>query len=63
MTSSRRLFIDIETSSTTDLSKAGVYRYAESEDFQILLFAFSFDGDPVEVIDMKHFEALPDILI
>lgn len=63
MTSSRRLFIDIETSSTTDLSKAGVYRYAESEDFQILLFAFSFDGDPVEVIDMKHFEALPDFLI
>ncbi|WP_242790110.1 DNA polymerase [Allobaculum mucilyticum] len=63
MTSSRRLFIDIETSSTTDLSKAGVYRYAESEDFQILLFAFSFDGDPVEVIDMKHFEVLPDFLI
>lgn len=63
MTSSRRLFIDIETSSTTDLSKAGVYRYAESEDFQILLFAFSFDGGPVEVIDMKHFEALPDFLI
>lgn len=63
MTSSRRLFIDIETSSTTDLSKAGVYRYAESEDFQILLFAFSFDGDPVEVIDMKHFETLPDFLI
>lgn len=63
MTSSRRLFIDIETSSTTDLSKAGVYRYAESEDFQILLFAFSFDGDPVEVIDMKHFEAMPDFLI
>ena len=63
MTSSRRLFIDLETSSATDLSKAGVYRYAESEDFQILLFAFSFDGDPVEVIDMKHFEALPDFLI
>ena len=63
MTSSRRLFIDIETSSTTDLSKAGVYRYAESEDFQILLFAFSFDGDPVDVIDMKHYEALPDFLI
>lgn len=63
MTSSRRLFIDLETSSSTDLSKAGVYRYAESEDFQILLFAFSFDGDPVDVIDMKHFEALPDFLI
>ena len=63
MTSSRRLFIDLETSSATDLSKAGVYRYAESEDFQILLFAFSFDGDPVEVIDMKHFETLPDFLI
>ena len=63
MTSSRRLFIDLETSSSTDLSKAGVYRYAESEDFQILLFAFSIDGGPVDVIDMKHFEALPDFLI
>lgn len=63
MTSSRKLFIDLETSSSTDLSKAGVYRYAESEDFQILLFAFSIDGGPVDVIDMKHFETLPDFLI
>lgn len=63
MTSSRKLFIDLETSSSTDLSKTGVYRYAESEDFQILLFAFSIDGGPVDVIDMKHFEALPDFLI
>lgn len=63
MTSSRKLYLDLETSSTTDLSKAGVYRYAESEDFQILLFAFSFDGAPVDVIDMKHYEAIPDFLI
>lgn len=63
MTSSRKLYLDLETSSTTDLSKAGVYRYAESEDFQILLFAFSFDGGPVDVIDIKHFEAIPDFLI
>lgn len=63
MISSRKLYLDLETSSTTDLSKAGVYRYAESEDFQILLFAFSIDGGPVDVIDIKHYEAIPDFLI
>lgn len=46
------LRIDVETYSSVDLTKAGVYRYVESPDFEILLFAFAFDDEPVEVIDL-----------
>ena len=46
------LHIDIETYSSVDLAKAGVYKYAESQDFQILLFAYSYNDDPVEVLDL-----------
>jgi DNA polymerase len=49
----RTLAIDIETFSPTDLSKAGVYRYAEDPGFEILLFAYAFNGDPVKCIDLK----------
>ncbi len=48
----RTLHIDIETYSSVDLAKAGVYKYAESQDFQILLFAYSYNDDPVEVLDL-----------
>ena len=48
----RTLEIDIETFSDVDLLKAGVYKYAESEDFEILLFAYSYDGEPVTVLDL-----------
>jgi hypothetical protein len=44
-----RIEIDIETFSSTDLSKAGVYKYSESDDFGILLFAYSMDGGEVIV--------------
>ena len=47
----RELGIDIETYSSEDLTKVGVYRYAESEDFAVLLFGYAFDDDPVTVID------------
>lgn len=53
------LAIDIETFSSRSLSDCGVYRYAESEDFEILLFAYSFDGDEVKVIDLSSGERLP----
>ena len=43
--------VDIETYSSIDLSKTGVYRYVEAPDFDILLIGFSIDGGPVEVID------------
>jgi DNA polymerase len=47
----RVLHIDIETRSSYDLKSCGVYRYAESPDFEVLLLAYSLDGEPVEVID------------
>ena len=53
------LFIDLETSSSVDLAKAGSYRYAEAEDFKILLFAASVDGGEVKVYDLAHGDELP----
>lgn len=47
----KTLSIDIETFSSVDIKKAGMYKYAESPDFEILLFAYSIDGAPAEVID------------
>ena len=45
----KNLEIDIETFSSVDLSKCGVYKYAESPDFEILLFGYSADGGDVKV--------------
>jgi DNA polymerase len=56
----RNLSIDIETYSNTNLSKAGVYRYSESPDFEILLFGYSIDGGEVTVVDLVSGERLPD---
>lgn len=53
------LNIDIETYSSADLGAVGVYKYVESPDFEVLLFAYSIDGGPVELIDLT-FEELPD---
>lgn len=47
----RVLSIDIETYSSVDLNEAGVYRYAEADDFEVLLIGYSFDGGPVQVHD------------
>jgi DNA polymerase len=54
------LQIDIETYSSPDLIKCGVYRYVEAPDFEILLFGFAYDDDPVQVIDLTAFEDIPD---
>ena len=48
----KTLSIDIETYSDVLLQKTGVYRYVESRDFEILLFAYSVDSQPVQVIDL-----------
>lgn len=57
------LSIDIETYSSVNLAKAGVYRYVEAPDFEVLLFGFSVDGDMVQVIDLACGEKIPaDIL-
>lgn len=55
----RVLAIDIETFSDVDLSKCGVYAYADSPSFEILLFAYAFDDEPTEVIDIACGEPLP----
>lgn len=59
----RTLSIDIETFSSTDLAKSGVYRYAESPDFEILLFSYSLDGGQVHVADLASGETLPGEII
>lgn len=53
------LAVDIETFSSTDLIKCGVYRYVEDPAFEILLFGYAFDDDPVEVVDLASGEELP----
>lgn len=57
------LSIDIETRSSVDISKAGTYKYAQSPDFEILLFAYRGDDDPLNVVDLKNGEELPCWLI
>lgn len=57
------LSIDIETRSSVDISKAGAYKYAQSPDFEILLFAYQWGDDPVKVIDLKCGEVIPDWLV
>ena len=52
--------IDIETYSSTDLLKSGVYKYVQAPDFEIILFAYSFDDNTVRVIDMAQGEKLPE---
>lgn len=57
------LSIDIETYSSVDLSKCGVYKYTEAADFDILLFGYSVDGGPVQVIDLACGETIPQEII
>ncbi|GAA4827840.1 DNA polymerase [Paenibacillus vulneris] len=57
------LQIDLETYSSVDLLKSGVYRYVEAPDFEILLFAYAYDDEPVTVIDLTAFEDLPDFIV
>lgn len=56
----RELSIDIETYSSVDLIKTGVYRYAEAPDFTILLFAYAFDDEEIQLIDLASGEDLPE---
>ena len=56
------LSIDIETFSTVPLDKGGLYKYATDPSFEVLLIAWSFDGMPVEIVDLARGEELPDRL-
>ena len=55
--------LDVETFSSVDIGKSGVYRYSESPDFEILLFACSVDGEPVQVYDLACGEKVPDEIL
>ncbi|MFV4980858.1 hypothetical protein, partial [Lactobacillus delbrueckii] len=55
--------IDIETYSSVNLAKAGVYRYATSDDFQLLLFSYAIDEGPVKVVDLTQGETIPQEII
>lgn len=57
------LSIDIETFSSVDLSKSGVYKYVASPDFEILLFGYSVDGGAVHVVDFTQGEELPQEIL
>ena len=59
----KMLSIDIETFSSVNLQKSGVYRYVESDDFEILLFGYSVDGGEVKVVDLAMGEKIPDNII
>ena len=59
----KQINIDIETFSSVDLSKAGVYRYADSSDFEILLFGYAVDMGEVQVIDLASGEKIPEEII
>lgn len=55
----KTISIDIEAFSSVDLAKSGVYRYAESPDFEVLLFGYSVDGGAVSVVDLASGEKIP----
>lgn len=58
-----RLNIDIETFSSCDIKKCGMHRYVESSDFEVLLFAYSFNNAEVVVVDLKNGEKIPKYII
>jgi DNA polymerase len=59
----KKLMMDLETKSDIDIAKSGVYRYADSPYFDILLFAYSVDGNPVQVVDLASGEQLPEEIL
>lgn len=59
----KNVSIDIETFSDVDLNKCGVYKYAESPNFEILLFGYAVDGGTVQVIDLAQGEQIPPEII
>lgn len=58
----RHLSIDTETKSSVDIGKAGLYRYAQSNDFEILLFAYRYDNEEVQIIDLAQGETIPETI-
>lgn len=63
MSKIKNLSLDLETFSSVSLQKSGVYRYAESDDFEILLLGYAADGSEVKVIDLARGEKIPQEII
>lgn len=59
----KQISIDIETYSSTNLNQTGVYRYTNSQDFELLLFGFATDFGPVKVVDLTQGEKIPTEII
>ena len=59
----KEISIDLETYSSVDIGKAGLFKYVQSPDFEILLFAYSVDRGPVQIIDLAQQEQLPEELV
>ena len=59
----KTISIDIETYSDVNLAKCGVYKYAESPDFEILLFGYAVDGREVKVVDLAQEETIPEEIL
>lgn len=57
------LSIDIETFSSVDIQKSGLYKYVQSPDFEILLFAYSLNNGPTQCVDLAHGEKIPSEII
>lgn len=57
------LSVDLETFSSVALKKCGVYKYAQADDFEILLFGYSVDGSEVKVVDLAQGETIPDTVL
>ena len=57
------LSIDIETYSSIDIKKSGLYKYAESTDFEVLLFAYSVDFGDVDIVDLASGEEIPQDIV
>ena len=55
----RTLSVDIETYSSVDIRKSGLYKYVQSPDFEILLFAYAYDDNPVQIVDLAGGEKIP----
>lgn len=59
----KEMSIDLETYSDVDISKCGAYKYAESDNFEILLFGVSIDGGEVQVFDLACSDTIPDDIL
>ena len=59
----KEISIDLETYSSANLQKCGVYKYAETDDFEILLFGYSVDGSEVKTIDIASGEKIPQNIL